>query len=95
MSHLELHLKGLRFKGEKPWDDSEDCQRSGLSVHSSRDAAERKRKSSGGMRRFKIAEGEVKGVGLIADTSSDKGEDHYTWWFEDEVDPVPLFKVFG
>lgn len=93
MSHLELHLKGIRFQGDKPWDDSEDCQRSGLSVHSSKEAADRKRKSSGGMRRFKIAEGRIKGIGLMAETPRVSGDDHHTWWCEDDVDLVPLFKV--
>ena len=93
MSYLELHLKGLRFSGEKPWDDSKDCLAAGLSVHPTKEAADQKRKSSGGMRRLKIAEGNIDGVGRIANTSSNSDPHHQTWWVEDGFDPVPLFSV--
>lgn len=93
MSNLELLLKGLRFTDGKTWDDSKDCLAAGLSVHPTKEAADQKRKSSGGMRRMKIAEGNIDGVGLIADTSTRSDPHHHTWWVEKDFDPLPVFSV--
>jgi hypothetical protein len=92
MSHLEMHLKGVRFT-EKNWADSKDCLAAGLSVYPTKDAAEQKRKSNGGMKRLKIAEGDITGVGLLGDTSSKSDPHHQTWWVEENFDPVPIFQV--
>ncbi|NDK92626.1 hypothetical protein GYA93_24240 [Gordonia desulfuricans] len=91
MSHLELYIKGLRFKDRQPWDD--DCMASGLSVYETKEAAEQKRGATGGMRRLKIAEGDVTGLGRIATTPPKNSAGHQTWWVPEEVDPEQIFTV--
>lgn len=92
-SRLEQYISGARFQDGKDWDDSEDCMASGLSVYATKEAAERKRGSTGGMRRLKLAEGDVTGLGRIADTPPKNTTGHQTWWVPNGVDPVDIFTV--
>lgn len=84
-SHNELGLRGA---------DEAVCEKWGLSVWRSLEAAENARQLHSYMRRWHIASGELQTEqGVVLPTGNPRNPDHHTLWLEDGVTCADRFSV--